>query len=236
MRCKVAELTVQLPDAGLPENLFSDYLWPGSEEPDIVICPESYRPELYPFPVTPKMLAYMESGRLFSVALLQHQGLHLHASAVALDGKAYLFSAPSGTGKSTHTRLWQSLFGNNALVFNDDKPALRQIDGRWFAYGTPWCGKDGINKDAKVPLAGICFLKQAKENRIRRLSTPEAVQNLLGQTIHRFRTQENMDRCLERIGELVQQIPIFELENRPEQAAARLSSETMRKSAEEMGL
>ena len=160
----------------------------------------------------------------------------LHASAVELDGKAYLFSAPSGTGKSTHTRLWQSVFGEKARVFNDDKPALRLIDGTWYAYGTPWCGKDGININMKVPVAGICFLKQAPENRIRRLSADEAAQRIISQTLRKFKLVENLDLMLSHVDKLVRQIPAFELENRPEEEAVHMSYENMRRAAEELGL
>lgn len=97
-----------------------------------------------------------------------YNGLMLHASAAALGGRACLFSGPCGRGKSTHTRLWQQTFGEAVQVFNDDKPALRRLDGRWYAYGTPWCGKDGINLNQKWPLGGICFLEKSQENRIRR--------------------------------------------------------------------
>ena len=236
MLCKIAELLVEVPESFVDTTLFEEYLWNGAQAPDIILDPSHYRPELYPEGIHPEMLAYMETGRQFSVALLAHSGLHLHASAVALDGKAYLFSAPSGTGKSTHTRLWQQVFGEDAQVFNDDKPALRYVDGRWYAYGTPWCGKDGIHQNKKIPLGGICFLKQANENRIRRLNPPEAVQKLIWQTIHRFRTSENMDRTLSQVDLLVREIPVFELENRPEPEAARLSYETMRRGAEEANL
>ena len=236
MLCKIAELLVEVPEEAVIPVRFADYRWEGTGEPDIILDPARYRPDLYPDSISPEMLAYVETGRLFSVALLAHSGLHLHASAVELDGKAYLFSAPSGTGKSTHTRLWQQVFGEAAQVFNDDKPALRYVNGQWYAYGTPWCGKDGIHQNKKIPLAGICFLKQAKENRIRRLNASEAVQRLIWQTIHRFRTVENMDRTLAQVDALVRQIPVFELENRPEPEAAQLSYETMRRGAEEANL
>ena len=160
----------------------------------------------------------------------------LHASAVELDGRAYLFSGPCGMGKSTHTRLWQQTFGSAAQVFNDDKPALRCVDGKWYAYGTPWCGKDGININMKVPLAGICFLKQAPENRIRHLSPVEAVQKIISQTRRKFAQVENLDLMLRHVEKLAFEIPVFELENRPESEAALLSYETMRRKAEEIGL
>ena len=164
-----------------------------------------------------------------------YNGLMLHASAAALGGRAYLFSGPCGRGKSTHTRLWQQTFGEAVQVFNDDKPALRRLDGRWYAYGTPWCGKDGINLNQKWPLGGICFLEKSQENRIRRLSAAEALPLILAQTTYRLPPQY-MEFLLASLDSLLREIPVFLLENRPEEAAARLSFETMRRAAEEGGL
>jgi len=164
-----------------------------------------------------------------------YNGLMLHASAAALGGRAYLFSGPCGRGKSTHTRLWQQTFGEAVQVFNDDKPALRRLDGRWYAYGTPWCGKDGINLNQKWPLGGICFLEKSQENRIRRLSAAEALPLILAQTTYRLPPQY-MELLLASLDSLLREIPVFLLENRPEEAAARLSFETMRRAAEEGGL
>lgn len=164
-----------------------------------------------------------------------YNGLMLHASAAALGGRAYLFSGPCGRGKSTHTRLWQQTFGEAVQVFNDDKPALRRLDGRWYAYGTPWCGKDGINLNQKWPLGGICFLEKSQENRIRRLSAAEALPLILAQTTYRLPPQY-MELLLASLDSLLREIPVFLLENRPEEAAARLSFETMRRAEEEEGL
>lgn len=198
-----------------------------TDEPaQIVIDETKYRPHLYEG-FSENDIAYMESGWQFYLQLLKFNGLMLHASAVAMDGNAYLFSGPCGRGKSTHTRLWQSAFGEAASVFNDDKPALRRLESGWFAYGTPWCGKDGINKNEKWPLAGICFLKKAERNRIRQLTPEEALPLLLGQTTYRLRP-ENMNLLLTHVDRLLQEIPVYELENTPTESAARLSYETMR--------
>lgn len=164
-----------------------------------------------------------------------YNGLMLHASAAALGGRAYLFSGPCGRGKSTHTRLWQQTFGEAVQVFNDDKPALRRLDGRWYAYGTPWCGKDGINLNQKWPLGGICFLEKSQENRIRRLPAAEALPLILAQTTYRLQPH-SMELLLASLDSLLREIPVFLLENRPEEAAARLSFETMRRAEEEEGL
>ena len=198
-----------------------------TDEPaQIVIDETKYRPHLYEG-FSENDIAYMESGWQYYLQLLKYNGLMLHASAVAMDGNAYLFSGPCGRGKSTHTRLWQSAFGEAASVFNDDKPALRRLDTGWFAYGTPWCGKDGINKNEKWPLAGICFLKKAEHNRIRQLTSEEVLPLLLGQTTYRLRP-ENMNLLLTHVDRLLQEIPVYELENTPIESAARLSYETMR--------
>jgi len=237
MNCYIADLSVEIPAAGDLVPRCREYLCDENEEAgaDIVIRTESFRPDAWK-PLTGDDYIYCESGTHFHFQLLKFNGMMLHASCVVVDGKAYLFSAPSGTGKSTHTRLWQQMLGERAKIINDDKPALRLIDGVWYAYGTPWCGKDGININAKAPVAGICFLKQASENKIRRLSNVEAVQNIVWQTMRRFRLTENLDRMLTLVDSLVRTIPVFELENRPEIEAAQLSYETMRRAAEEQNL
>ncbi len=233
MLCKIADLIVEVPEAGGMAPRCREYLCAGNEKPDIIIDVGRYKRDNYHPDATEEMVAYMESGRLFNGKLIQFEGLYLHSSAVEVEGKAYLFSGPSGVGKSTHVGLWQELLRGNVCRFNDDKPALRRLDGIWYAYGTPWCGKDGINENRKVPVAGICFLKQGSENRIRRLTEQEAVPKLLSQTIHRFRNPERLDMMLTRLEKLVREIPIYELENRPEIGAAKLSYETMRRGAQE---
>lgn len=236
MLCKIAELITEVPESGGLAPRCRDYLYDGESQADIVIRADAYEPDKYPECTTPDQLAYMESGRQFYIYLLMNGGFYLHASAVAKDGKAYLFSGRSGMGKSTHTRLWQQEFGEDTVVFNDDKPALRCIDGVWYAFGTPWCGKDGINRNMKVPVAGICFLQQAGENRIRRLSVPEALQRILEQTAWRRLRPERVSLLMGYLDDLITNIPVFELENRPEPAAAQLSYGTMHRAAEEMGL
>lgn len=234
MLCKIAELITEVPAAGGMAPRCAGYLAKEASEPEITIRQEYYRAECWPN-LTPEQMEYMESGVQFYYQLLHYNGLMLHASAAALGGRAYLFSGPCGRGKSTHTHLWQQTFGEAVQVFNDDKPALRRLDGRWYAYGTPWCGKDGINLNQKWPLGGICFLEKAQENRIRRLSPAEALPLILAQTTYRLSPQY-MELLLASLDSLLREIPVFLLENRPEEAAARLSYDTMRRAAEEEGL
>jgi len=106
--------------------------------------------------------------------LFERNILMTHGSTVAVDGKAYLFTARCGTGKSTHTRLWRQVFGERAVMVNDDKPFLKITDTDIFACGSPWSGKHGLDTNITVPLKGICILTRGKENRIRRISGEEA--------------------------------------------------------------
>ena len=235
MLCKIADLLVEIPEIGDMPLRCKEYLYQGEGTPDVMIREDQIKAENWPG-LTGDLLIYMDTGSVFFFNLLKNDGMLLHSSAVEMDGKAYLFSGFCGAGKSTHTRLWKSTFGEKAQVFNDDKPALRCIDGVWYAYGAPWSGKDGINQNKKVPLAGICFLKQAKENKIRRLSPSESLKYLFAQTTYKFIEAKNLDLMLTQADKLVRMIPIFELENRPEPEAAQLSYETMRKTAEEEGL
>lgn len=236
MLCRVADLTIDVPTAGGLASRCMDYLCNDFDGADITIRTELYRYDHYPAAWTEEMVAYMESAYQFYLELVHFDGLMLHASAVVHDGKAYLFSGHSGAGKSTHTRMWQQVFGPNVRVINDDKPALRRIDGKWIAYGTPWCGKDGINQNLKAPLAGICFMKKADHNAIRRMTSREAMQEILAQTIRRYPSHQGMEKLFALMDLLLREIPVYELENLPVPEAARLSYETMRAGAQEAGL
>lgn len=235
MLCKISDLMVEIPEAGGMAPRCREYKTNEKLPADIIIREEHYKTERYPH-ATYDQVAYLFSGTQFYYHLLRFNGMMLHASAIEVDGKAYLFSGPSGVGKSTHTGLWKQMLGEGARIFNDDKPALRYMDGVWYAYGTPWCGKDGININMKVPVAGICFLKRGEENSIRRLTKQEASFSAIAQTVRRFRNEKLLDRMLALVEQLTGDIPIYELTNRPELEAARLSFETMRRGAKEANL
>ena len=108
--------------------------------------------------------------------------LLFHGSVIAVDNTAYLFTAKSGTGKSTHTRLWREVFGDRAVMVNDDKPFLRFTESGVLACGAPWSGKHGLDTNITVPLQGICILDRGKENQIEKITREEALPMLLHQT------------------------------------------------------
>ena len=97
-----------------------------------------------------------------------------HSSAVAVDGAAYLFAAKSGTGKSTHARLWRELLGDRAIMINDDKPLLRITDAGATVFGTPWNGKHRLGTNGSAPVRAICVLERGVQNNIERIGPKEA--------------------------------------------------------------
>lgn len=115
---------------------------------------------------------------LFAQAVLEHDGVFVHASCVSMEGKSYLFLGKSGTGKSTHARQWLQAFPDCRLL-NDDNPALRIEDGKVMVYGTPWSGKTSCYKNEGYPVAGIARLRQAKTNSFSPLEGPEIFAALL---------------------------------------------------------
>lgn len=173
---------------------------------------------------TMDMAQYMTSGAVFARKLLQHDGFQLHASSVILNDKAYLFSAPSGTGKSTHTEKWVRLFG--ARYLNDDKPALRLVGGGWMAYGTPWSGKHDLSRPEKAPVAAVAFVHRGTENKIRRLEPQEAIPYFISQIL-RVIPAELMDRQLTLLDQLLREIPVYLLICRNDDEAAYVARSGM---------
>ena len=153
--------------------------------------------------------------------LLERNTLLLHGSTVAVDGQAYLFTAPCGTGKSTHTRLWREQFGDQAVMVNDDKAFLQlRPEGVW-AYGSPWTGKHGIGTNISVPLKGICFLQRGSENRIQKAQP----QKWLPELIHQCFLPE--ERYATLVLQLAERVPLWEMSCTKDPEAATVAFDAM---------
>ena len=164
--------------------------------------------------------------RAFAEYLLCHDTLLLHGSTVAVDGKAYLFTARSGTGKSTHTRLWMDLFGSRAQMVNDDKPFLEITGTGVLAHGSPWSGKHGLDSNICLPLAGICLLERGPENRIHRISPRELLPMLLHESYcPRNPAMTGTYRTL--VERLADQVSLWQMLCNRDPEAARISHSAM---------
>lgn len=165
--------------------------------------------------------------RKLCTALLSHGAFFLHAAVIEKDGVAFAFSAPSGTGKSTHVKLWREKYGDSVTVINGDKPIVRKKDGRFHAYGTPWCGKEGWNKNSSAPIGAICFLERGEENRIERLSPSEALRLLFSQLLIP-KEPDKVATLLSLTDSLLSEVPAFRLHCTISTDAAMLAYTTMK--------
>ena len=159
--------------------------------------------------------------------LLERDTLMLHGSTVAVDGRAYLFTAPCGTGKSTHTRLWREAFGDRAVMVNDDKPFLQITPKGVFAYGSPWSGKHGLATNICVPLQGICSLQRGQENRIHTAKIM-ALYPLLCHQTHAPVEERLLQKTHALVKRLTELVPLWELTCNKNPEAACVAYEAMR--------
>ena len=158
--------------------------------------------------------------------LLDRDILLMHGSTVAVDDKAYLFTAACGTGKSTHTRFWRQVFGDRAVIVNDDKPFLRiQSDGV-LACGAPWSGKHGLETNITVPLQGICVLERGTENEI----CPSSAEELLPMLLHQGcppRDEAQVAHYERLVHALAQTVPLWKMRCNLNPNAAQVAWEAM---------
>ena len=199
-----------------------DYLCTGTPEFSVEITPEDLvfeqeksarENELEGKPVQQHADPYLETTavqRQVVEGLFERDCLLFHGSVVSVDGEGYLFTAKSGTGKSTHTRLWRKLFGDRAVMVDDDKPILRLTEGGVIVYGTPWNGKHRIGSNISVPLKAICVLERGVENSIR-TAKPQEVLPMLMQQSNRPRRAHMMGKYLELIDGLAQNVAFYRL-------------------------
>lgn len=149
--------------------------------------------------------------------LLERGVILMHGSTVAVDGQAYLFTAPCGTGKSTHTRLWREVFGDRAVMVNDDKPFLRFEEDAVLACGSPWTGKHGLGCNVSFPLRGICILHRGSDNNIQRADLSEVRDFLLHQC---FIPEEGREEAIALAERLMKRVPIWGMECTKDHQAA----------------
>lgn len=156
---------------------------------------------------------------------LVEKGLFLfHGSVVAVDGEAYLFTAKSGTGKSTHTRLWRELFGERAVMVNDDKPLIEPKENVALVHGTPWNGKHNLGENITVPLKAICILERGEENHIERIHPAEGFPVLWQQT----NRGSGIEIVLQLLEKTVATVPIYRLHCNMNPEAAQIAYEAMK--------
>ena len=169
---------------------------------------------------------YILSCAAFCREVIPYGRFFLHASAVALDGEAYLFSAPSGTGKSTHTGLWLKQFPGS-YILNDDKPVIYPSCEGVSVWGTPFSGKTDLQVNGVLPLRAICFLHRGDKNSIAPVSCDRALAHILNNT-YRPHSVKEMELLLDAAVKVAKSVSIFEMSCRAEPAAAEMSYRAMK--------
>ena len=207
------------------EKLAADYLT--KEEPvftvsvtDAEINDERERSEFKGLPD-----AYLESivaYRKIAEVLPTLDAFVFHGSVLAFGGKAYILTAKSGVGKTTHTRLWLSELGDECHVLNGDKPVIRFKDGEFFACGTPWRGKEMYGIHETLPIGGIAFLERGGENRAYRISAGDALARLAVQ-VYKPKDRTAAIRSLSLMDRVLRGVPLVRLECNMDPEAARVS-------------
>ena len=166
--------------------------------------------------------------RKLAEVLFERNVLVFHGSVVAVEGQAYLFTAKSGTGKSTHTRFWRETFGDRAVMVNDDKPFLRITEDGVLAYGSPWNGKHKLGNNICVPLKAICILERGEENQIQAISGQEASMMLFQQS-NRPMDPRKMPIYMDLIDQLSKKTEFYRMQCNLDPNAAQVAFDAMSK-------
>ena len=174
-----------------------------------------------------KYLETLALYRKIAECASEKDAILFHSSAISVDGRAYVFTAKSGTGKSTHAALWRKLLGERAVMINDDKPLIRQIGGEYFVYGTPWNGKHRLGANISAKLHGICIIGRGAENKIEKITQDEALPRLLMQTF-RPTDAEKTARVLQTVVGMSASVPIYKLKCNMDLSAAETSYGAMK--------
>lgn len=174
-------------------------------------------------------LPYLETLsilRKISDILPLHQRILMHGASISYHNQAYLFTAPSGTGKSTHIRLWKKYLGDEVKIVNGDKPFISLADNPPTIYGTPWAGKERWQRNCSEPLKGICFLQRGTTNSIKRLN-PEECLSLLFHQVYIPDDSLTAGLTLELLDKLIKTVPLYLLQCDMSEDAVRCSFETL---------
>ncbi len=234
---KIADITVQIDNRyALVHRLCERYLVESSEAADLTVSvsEEEIERQLQAADICTTK-GYAESVCVYrhiceQIPSLFHAFL-FHSAVIEYEGRGYVFAARSGTGKSTHIALWQKHFGENVHVVNGDKPIMRFEGDTLYAYGTPWCGKEGLEINTRVPVTAICFLEQGAINTIRNISPADAVMRAFEQVLAPTDIA-SVDAMFPLLDQMLMNIPCYLLTCNMEEEAAAVAYQGMKEKGE----
>lgn len=215
---RIAELNIAVePRYAYTKEYLKDYLCDSDRyDLSVTVTDEMMRHEqelnvkIHGYEMEPALCEAVAILRVICDDIIRRKGFFLHCSCLRYRDRAIVFTAPSGTGKSTHASLWVKYLSDQVTMINDDKPLVREIDGRFIIYGTPWNGKHRIGNNISAPIGAIFYLEQAKENAVDRLDSFTALSLLLQQTVLPD-TKESTSLLLDMLGSMLEQVPVYRL-------------------------
>lgn len=227
MRIKVADYVFEIANKyPYSEQFVTDYLT--DEDPDcyIELSAEELKKKnaLSENPI--HYTEFLEIYRHICNYIAARDGILMHGAVIEFDGAAYMFTAPSGTGKTTHIKQWKKLFGKRVGIINGDKPIIRRIGNEFIAYGTPWCGKEHYNRNTKAPLKGIVLLSRGAENTVECIS-PDKLNSFLLRQVYMPKSPESMIKTLEFADKLFTSVPLYSLKCNISADAAKVAMEAI---------
>lgn len=176
---------------------------------------------------TPEQVEYLELGPRVCDALLPYGRILFHGAVILWRGRVWVFTANSGTGKTTQYMLWKLCFGSEIKILNGDKPLLEFRKDGILVHPSPWRGKEGLGSLDAAPLGGIILLEQSEENRMRRLLPAEAAGPLLTQLLFTRKNADDVRAACALEERLLAQVPVWLLQNRGDAASAALCRDTL---------
>lgn len=228
---RLAELNISV-SANYPyiSELCSDYIIPKSDNVDIFSVSDEEKIALERTrtdePVPSQYAETLCIYRDIAEQLPDFSRFVLHGAAISYKGKAYIFTAPSGTGKTTHISLWKRFIGDSVVIINGDKPIIKVNDGCVEVFGTPWAGKEGWQNNVSAPLAGICFVERGEVNSCSKVSASDCLVDLMKQ-VYIPRDPSHAIKMYELLDELVKCVPFYRLSCNISEAAVISSFEAL---------
>ena len=177
----------------------------------------------FPLPYHETLCLY----RKICAELSHYNCFMMHSSVVVHEDKAYVFTAKSGTGKTTHSMLWLKNFPGSFII-NGDKPLFRLTDDGFYVYGTPWCGKEGYNQNTSAKVSSLCFIERGKENDIRPMKVREVLLKIFEQ-LYIPKEKESGEKVLALLDKFLSEIPAFNLTCNISDEAAIIAENEMNK-------
>ena len=210
-KIRIADLNIGI-DNKYPyvEALCTGYITDGETDFDVCVTDAEIAAEKSDETSEPAYLESLAVYRKISEKIIDYNGFLMHGVVLSVDGEGYAFTAPSGTGKTTHAMYWRKLLGDKCVVVNGDKPLIRIKDGQCFAYGTPWCGKENLQTNTSVPLKALVCVNRSEENYVKELSPKAALIRMLS-AVYRPSDSALFEKTAEYVMTMLKSVRTYDL-------------------------